>query len=174
MKYFLLLLIVENLCFLKWFRCLFPSVRCTHYGSVLFPQLSCFNTTAPTHFGDFIRENSLNLENLIHQKTKVSKVQYHEGHGWWVHSWSSNWREQTLFIALLCVYLGRVYGSQIPLIFLEFSAWKYSTAQWAQYTTEMEESSSLNHKIGCSVAGIWWVDTDRWIHPSLPFISNLM
>ena len=76
------------------------------------------------------------------KKMKVSKVQYHEGHGWWVHSWSSDWREQTLFTAFLCVCLGRVYGSQILLIFFRTQV-PENTPQVSELSTQWSGRKQL-------------------------------
>lgn len=152
-----------------------PAVRCIRLGSVfLFPQLSCFNTTVHTHIGVFIRDIQSGefdaSKNWVFPKTPLP-WSITEGHGCWVHSCWSHWREHSFRCFCMC---SGVYGSQILLIFQDSGAWKYNTPQWAQYTTGVEESSSLNHRFGCSVAGIWWVASDGWMQLSLWVISDLM
>lgn len=84
-----------------------PSVTCVRFGSVfLFPQLLCFNTTVHTHIGVFIRDIQSgefdSSKNWVFPKTPLP-WSITEGHGCWVHSCWSHWREQTLFTAFVCV-----------------------------------------------------------------------
>ena len=152
-----------------------PSVRCIRFGSVfLFPQLSCFNTTVHTHFGVFIIEIRSgefdSSKNWVFPKTPLPWG-ITEGHGCWVHSCWSHWREQTLFTAFVCVCVC-VGGGVRFTDFIDFSGLRCLKIQHTSVSSvpnrggrkQFPESQIWLLCCRDLVGGLRWVNAALFVH----------